>query len=439
MTETKQTDFDGILIGKTVALLITGSIAAYKGAEIARELVKRGADVIPVLSRGGRQFITPLTLQTLTGNTVLTDLFDLDSERDIGHIAVADAADVVLVAPATADVIAKTAAGIADDITTAILLATNAPVIFAPAMNVQMWENEATRRNISTLRERGATVAVPGEGLLACGWFGAGRLADVNEIISITAEALAAAPPRKRRSESKAKATVKDLSGVDFIVTAGPTREPLDPVRFISNRSSGKMGFALAERARARGARVVLIAGPTALYPPPGVEFEQVQTAREMHDAVSAALSSSAAVSSDKQVAVIMAAAVTDHRPATESKTKLHPDKNSGYEIQMIPNPDILAELSSQRREMEQIGSGFGVRIIGFSVDTAEGDQLLGVARGKLERRQIDAIVANGLAGFENDSNHVWFLRKTGEAVEIPLASKSAVADEIIDHVLKLW
>lgn len=427
----------GNFSGKTVALLITGSIAAYKGAEIARELVKRGAAVIPVLSRGARQFITPLTLQTLTGSRVLTDLFDLESERDIGHISVADAADVILVAPATADVIAKTAAGIADDITTAILLASNAPVIFAPAMNVQMWENEATRANVAALQERGATIAVPGEGLLACGWFGAGRLADVEQIVSITAGILASAPPRKRRTEPAA--VKQDLAGIDLIVTAGPTREPIDPVRFISNRSSGKMGFAIAARARARGARVVLISGPTGLEPPPGVEFEAVVTAREMQAAVGAALAAAAEASPDKKIAVIMAAAVTDHRPAEESGHKLHPDKAAGYELKMTPNPDILSGLSAQREELRKRGSGAGLKIVGFSVDTRDPDQLIQIARSKLERRGIDAIVANGQDGFQNDSNHVWFIEKAAPPVEIPYAPKIVVADGIIDNVLELW
>ena len=374
----------------------------------------------------------------------MTDLFDLESERDIGHIAVADAADLILVAPATADLIAKAAAGMADDISTAILLASTAPVVIAPAMNVQMWENRATQENVAVLQNRGVTVAVPGDGELACGWFGSGRLADTEQIVSIAGGILAAAPPRRRRSESNAIRTDDaknggDLRGIDLIITAGPTREPIDPVRFISNRSSGKMGYALAQRAYERGARVVLISGPTAIDPPPGVEYEQVLTAREMRDSVIAAVTSATEAGPEKRVGVIMAAAVTDHRPAIESKTKLHPDKSAEYEIVLTPNPDILAELAALRRDLMGRGSATAVRIVGFSVDTAEGDQLLGVARSKLERRQIDAIVANGLSGFENDSNHVWFLGKDGSAVEIPLAVKGVVADRIIDHVLKLW
>ena len=374
----------------------------------------------------------------------MTDLFDLESERDIGHIAVADAADLILVAPATADLIAKAAAGMADDISTAILLASTAPVVIAPAMNVQMWENRATQENVAVLQNRGVTVAVPGDGELACGWFGSGRLADTEQIVSIAGGILAAAPPRRRRSESNAIRTGDaknggDLRGIDLIITAGPTREPIDPVRFISNRSSGKMGYALAQRAYERGARVVLISGPTAIDPPPGVEYEQVLTAREMRDSVIAAVTSATEAGPEKRVGVIMAAAVTDHRPAIESKTKLHPDKSAEYEIVLTPNPDILAELAALRRDLMGRGSATAVRIVGFSVDTAEGDQLLGVARSKLERRQIDAIVANGLSGFENDSNHVWFLGKDGSAVEIPLAVKGVVADRIIDHVLKLW
>lgn len=287
--------------GIQVTLLVGGSIAAFKSAEIIRELTKRGAKVHVVMSESACKFISPLTLQTLSGNLVTTDLFDEVREAQINHIWLADQADVVLAAPATADFIAKAAAGIADDSLTTVLLATKAPIIIAPAMNVNMWNNPLTQRNVETLRAQGVKFVDPEEGELACGWTGKGRLAEIDALMYSIKETL----------------TPKDLRGSRVLVTAGPTREPLDPIRFISNRSSGKMGYAIAQVAQLRGATVYLVSGPTSLPPPPGVHYSQVTTAQEMRDKVFELATQPVGEVAEDELAmqfVFMVAAVTDRK-----------------------------------------------------------------------------------------------------------------------------
>lgn len=411
-----------MLNGLRVTLLVGGSIAAYKSVELVRLLTKKGARVNVAMSRAATEFVTPLTFQTLTGHSVRTDFFDADEESKIGHIALADNADLVVVAPATADMIAKAAAGMADDLPTAILLATRAPKLFAPAMNVNMWTNPATVRNISVLREFGVNFVEPGEGELACGWQGMGRLAEPAQIIEEIAAVLAP----------------KDLLGSHVVVTAGATREWCDPIRFISNRSSGKMGFALARRARMRGARVSLVSGPSHLEPPAGVDVYRVSTAVEMRERVMELVCSNASGTTPSTQFVFMAAAVCDHRPAEISNIKLKNDKSQAFSLEMVPNPDILNELGARRAEIEE-SSGSTLKLIGFTAETGDEEELLQYAQEKLERKNADLIVGNFAEdSFEKDTNRVWLLARSGRQVEVATADKHLVAERIISAALRL-
>jgi phosphopantothenoylcysteine decarboxylase/phosphopantothenate--cysteine ligase len=393
------------LEGKTILLGLSGGIACYKSAELARLLVRDGADVHCLMTRAAQKFVTPLTLQSLTGNAVATNVFDLSQETQIGHIRLADRADLYIVAPATANLIARLAQGFADDIVTTVALATRAPLVLAPSMNVNMYEHPAVQANLATLRQRGVRVVDPGEGELACGWRGKGRLAE----------------PPVLLAEAKRALSVQDFAGVRVLVTAGPTREALDSVRFLSNRSSGKMGYSLAEAAWQRGADVTLVSGPTSLALPHGVEHVPVCSAEEMKQAVFAAFPESSVV--------IMCAAVADYRPAHRFSGKIK-KKDATMTLELVRTPDILAELGARK----------GKRIlVGFA---AEAEHVERYAREKLEKKHLDLIVANDIsqaqAGFESDTNAAVLLDRFGNRVELGLMPKTDMAHSILDHIARL-
>jgi phosphopantothenoylcysteine decarboxylase/phosphopantothenate--cysteine ligase len=389
---------------------IGGGIAAYKAAELARALVERGVTVQVVMTRAAQEFVRPLTFAALTARKVITDLFAASGEDTLAsaveHIRVAQEAQALVVAPATADLLAKFANGLADDFLSTLYLAFTGPVVLAPAMNTNMWNHPATRRNLETLRGRGHTVVDPEEGALACGMVGPGRLADPARI----AAAVLALLNRPR-----------DLEGETVLVTAGPTEEPVDPVRFLSNRSSGKMGYAVAEAAAARGARVVLVSGPVHLSPPAGVSLVQVRTAEEMRAAVLEHLS--------QATIIVKAAAVADYRVKHPAAGKIKKSEER-LTLDLEPTPDILAELGALKGER---------LLVGFAAET--GDPLP-EARRKLASKHCDMMVGNRVdregAGFGSDDNEVVLALRTGEAVALPRAPKRDVADRIFDHLLKL-
>lgn len=394
------------LSGRHIVLGVSGGIAAYKAADLASQLGKRRATVTAVMTRAAREFITPLTLQTLTRRPVVTTLFDPNTPNEIEHIALARAADLVAIAPCTANVLAKLAHGIADDPLTTICLATEAPLLVAPAMNVKMWEHAATQENVATLERRGTRIVAPDAGQLACGEVGPGRLATVDTILAAIDDVLGVR---------------RDLAGLGVVVTAGPTREPIDPVRFVSNRSSGKMGYALAEAAAARGADVTLLAGPTALPDPPGLRTVHVETAEQMARAAFAA-------AEDADV-FIGAAAVSDFAPAQVASQKIK--KGAGREtIELAPTTDIITTLAAR---------GDGRLHVGFSMETTDVERH---AREKLERKLLDVIVANDVtqpgAGFAHDTNAVLILDRAGGAEHVPLCTKREVADRVLDVVVRL-
>ncbi|MEW6296382.1 MAG: bifunctional phosphopantothenoylcysteine decarboxylase/phosphopantothenate--cysteine ligase CoaBC [Thermodesulfobacteriota bacterium] len=394
-----------MLTGKNIVLGVTGGIAAYKAAEIVRLLVKDGATVRVVMTKNAREFITPLTLQTLSGNPVSTETFSLTQESEIGHIRLADTADLVVIAPATANLIAKLAHGQADDLLTTVLLATTAPVLIAPAMNVHMYAHPVVQENIRKLTSLGYGFVEPAEGFLACGYEGKGRLAEPEDIVE----------------EIRAALTRKDLQGERIIVTAGPNAEPIDPVRFITNRSTGKMGFAMARVAWRRGADVTLVSGPTALAPPRGVHFYSVRTAREMQQTVMHHY--------PRATMVVSAAAIADYRPAHVAPQKIKKGEGK-FVIELTRNPDILAELGQQK----------GNRLlVGFATETE--DVLQNAAR-KLRNKNLDLIVANDVtqegAGFAVDTNIVTLIDRTGTVEALPRLSKDEVAHAVYDRLLAL-
>ncbi len=394
-----------MLTGKTIVLGVTGGIAAYKAAEIVRLLVKDGATVRVIMTTNAQEFITPLTLQALSGNPVSTETFSLTQESEIGHIRLADSADLVLIAPATANVIAKLAHGLADDLLTTVLLATTAPVLVAPAMNVHMYAHALVQENMRKLASLGYGFVEPAEGFLACGYEGKGRLADPEDVVE----------------EARATLTKKDLRDERIIVTAGPNAEPIDPVRFITNRSTGKMGFAMARVAWRRGAEVTLVSGPTALTPPRGVRFCPIRTAREMRQAVWEHY--------PQATMVISAAAVADYRPAQVAPQKLK-KREENFTIELTRNPDILAELGRQK----------GHRLlVGFATETEE---VLSNAVRKLRGKNLDLIVANDVtqegAGFAHDTNIVTLIDRSEQIETLPLMSKDEVAYAVYDRLLTL-
>jgi len=397
-----------------IALGVSGGIAAYKAAEIVRHLQERGLRVQVIMTAAAQEFVRPLTFAALSGEKVIASMFGYEAEQPnldsaIEHISVAQSIDCLLVAPATADVIAKFAQGIANDFLSTLYLATKAPVIIAPAMNVNMWEHPATQSNVQVLRARGVRIVEPGSGYLACGMVGAGRLAEPEDIVAATLERLGVA---------------QDFAGETVLITAGPTYEPIDPVRFLGNRSSGKMGYALAEAALRRGAKVVLISGPTALQPPAAAETVFVETAEQMR----------AAVLQRWQQAdlVIMAAAVADYRVQNVSTEKIK--RNGSLELQLEPNPDILAELGSLRLA----GGGRAPVLIGFAAET---EDLLDNARAKLVRKSVDAIVLNDVSrsdiGFDSERNEVTIVTAT-EQILVAQAGKLDIAQRILEAAVTL-
>jgi len=395
-----------------ITLGVTGGVAAYKAAELVRLLQQDGFSVQVVMTRGAREFVTPLTFAALSGQKVIADLFEKSAhgeanlESAIEHIAVAQRTDLLLVAPATADILAKFARGIADDFLTTLYLATTAPLVVAPAMNVNMWQHAATQENIEILRARGVKIVDPDEGYLACGMTGAGRLAGQQSIVAAVREVLKAQ---------------KDLQGETILVTAGPTCEDLDPVRYLTNRSSGKMGYAVAEAAARRGARVFLVSGPTSLEAPASVERISVRSAEEMRRAVTERFAES--------TIAIFAAAVADYRPAEKHIEKIKRNKEP-LTIHLEPTTDILAEVARNKG---------GRIVVGFAAETTS---VAENARKKLAAKNADLIVANDVtaegAGFDLDTNVVTLFSRDGRDLALPKLTKSEVAQRILDEVVRL-
>ncbi len=394
---------------RRVLLIASGGIAAYKVPELVRQLQHAGHVVRCVLTPEARRFVSPLVLQTLTGEPARSELLDLDEEGRISHIELADWAELTLVAPATAHLLARLAHGLADDLASTLLLATRAPLQVAPAMNVNMWEHPATRENVARLRERGVGFVGPESGSLACGWEGAGRMAEPETILEAVQGALAA----------------RTLAGERVLVTAGGTREPIDPVRAITNRSSGRMGFAVAAEAARRGAEVVLVAAPCALATPPGVRRVDVETALEMQQAVRREL--------DACGIVVMTAAVADFRPTTRAERKIKKEtlaEGEGVTLELVRNPDILADV---------VRAGGDRVVVGFA---AESHDVVQAAQRKIARKGCALLVANDVsrsdAGFESEDNAVHFVSPGGEVETLPLLPKPEVARRLLDRVEKL-
>jgi phosphopantothenoylcysteine decarboxylase/phosphopantothenate--cysteine ligase len=396
-----------------VALGVGGGIAAYKAAELARALMERGFTVDVIMTRAAEEFIRPLTFAALTGRKVHTHLFSAASADDtlasaIDHIRLAQENQLLVVAPATADLLAKFANGLADDLLTTTYLAFTGTVVLAPAMNTNMWNHRATQSNVQVLRERGHVIVEPDEGLLACGMIGPGRLAEPAQIADVV---LAASKKQSRR----------DLEGETILITAGPTQEPIDGVRYLSNRSSGKMGYALAEEAAARGAQVVLVSGPVSLPPPREVTLIPVRTALEMRQAVMDHLT--------EATIVIKAAAVADYHIPNPSKHKMKKTA-ARLSLDLEPTPDILAELGTKKGDR---------LLIGFAAET---DNMIEEARRKMQQKNCDMVVGNVVSrpgiGFESDDNEVVLVTRTGETIPVERASKRVVAGRIFDEALRL-
>lgn len=394
------------IAGKNIVLGVTGGIAAYKAVELVSRLKKAGAEVHVVMTRAAQEFVTELTFREISGHAVATDMWGEVQEFHVEHIALAQLADLVVVAPATANFIAKAAAGIADDLLTTALLATKAPIFVAPAMNTNMYENPLTQRNLEILRRFGVHVMEPAEGQLACGVSGKGRLPEPSAL----------ADEILRFFERK-----QSLNGCRILVTAAGTREPIDPVRYIGNRSSGKMGYAIAAKAAMRGAEVILVSGPSALQAPAGVKLVRVESAAEMRDAVWKEY--------EAVDAVIMSAAVADYRVKAAAPEKIKKTQDE-WMLPLVKNPDILYELG--RHKKRQI-------LIGFAAET---QNVLEYARGKLEKKNLDYIVANDVtedgAGFNTDTNRILMISRTGEVERFPLMRKTELADIILDR-LETW
>lgn len=391
--------------GKTIVLGVSGGIAAYKAAQLASDLGKTGADVHVIMTRNATEFVSPMTFETLVNNRVAVDTFDRGFEYNVEHVALAKKADVFLIAPATANVIAKMAAGIADDMLTTTVLAARCPKIVAPAMNTGMYDNPVTQRNLQTLRAFGVAVVEPESGYLACGDTGRGRLAEEGALLETVRDAL----------------TPKDLAGLSVLVTAGPTREAIDPVRYITNHSTGKMGYEVAAAAKRRGASVTLVSGPTSLKPPYGVTFVPVHTAQEMFDEVTSRASA--------QQMVVKCAAVADYRPATTAGDKIK-KQDGEMQIALTRTRDILGWLGGHRVP--------GQVLCGFSMETRD---MVENSAAKLEKKRVDMIVANNLkeagAGFGTETNIVTILTKAG-AEPLPIMGKDQVADEVLTRLLAL-
>jgi len=390
----------------TVVLGVTGCIGAYKSCEVLRELQKRSVDVHVVMTEAATRFVTPMTMEALSRHPVFVDQWALGEQGDIRHISLADAADLLLVAPATANTVGKFARGIADDALSTLYTATKAPVLLAPAMNVNMFEHPAVVENLDILRARGVGIIAPGSGYLACGWLGKGRLAEVEDIVTAALRAL------DRRT---------DLEGETVLVTAGPTVEDIDPVRFVSNRSTGRMGYRIAEAARDRGARVVLVSGPTSLPPPGGLEFVAVRSAEDMAKAVGHHAAAA--------TVVVMAAAVSDYRPAVGSPTKLKKSEGPAS-LDLVRTPDILRGLGESKGRRT---------LVGFAAET---EDVVRNGRQKLADKHLDLLVANDVgrsdAGFASDHNAAALLDAEGGQEDLPLMSKRDLAERILDRIVAL-
>ena len=402
------------LAERFIVLGVSGGIAAYKAAEVVRLLRKARAKVQVVMTEAAQRFVCPLTFEALSERPVLSDMFDLGNEAQMGHIRLAESADLLLIAPATADLIARMAAGMADDLLAAVALVTRAPMLLAPAMNVHMWEHPITQANVERLRmTRRLHVVGPGQGELACGDVGRGRMAEPEEIVTAAAALL----------------EKKDLEGVRVLVTAGPTYEPIDPVRYLGNRSSGRMGYALAAAAAARGAATVLVSGPTSLHPPRGVHVECVETAVEMARAVQSHCDE------ESVDVVVMCAAVADFRPKEQASSKVKKeDVGSEWQLGLVRNPDILAVLGERKR-----AAGKGPLLVGFAAET---DRVVEEGMRKLASKGCDLVVANQVGvegqGFGAEANKVIVIGPHGRVEEIPLLPKEEVAHRIWDHIVGL-
>lgn len=417
-----------MLNGKKIVLGVTGGIAAYKCVDLASRLRKKGAEVHVILTRGAQNFVTETAMREISGNPVITSMWGEIHNYDVEHIALATLADVVLIAPATANVLAKAAAGIADDMLTTTVLATRAPIFFAPAMNSNMYENPVTQQNITTLQQRGWQLIPPASGHLACGTSGIGRMPEPAELVEVLENYFAGEGGSVESADGNTMDNTmgnimgSTMQGLKLLVTAAGTREPIDPVRYIGNRSSGKMGYAIAEAAARLGAEVTLISGPSALQPPAGVEFFGVESAREMRQLVQERFPACDIV--------IKAAAVADYRVKNVSDQKI---KKNDAELTLVleKNPDILKELGEMKQPHQTL--------VGFAAET---QNLLQYAKGKLEKKNLDMIVANDVskpqAGFNVDTNLIKLLKRDGSIEELPLMSKKELAYIILDRVMKL-
>ena len=417
-----------MLNGKKIVLGVTGGIAAYKCVDLASRLRKKGAEVHVILTRGAQNFVTETAMREISGNPVITSMWGEIHNYDVEHIALATLADVVLIAPATANVLAKAAAGIADDMLTTTVLATRAPIFFAPAMNSNMYENPVTQRNITTLQQRGWQLIPPASGHLACGTSGIGRMPEPAELVEVLENYFAGEGGSVESADGNTMDNTmgnimgSTMQGLKLLVTAAGTREPIDPVRYIGNRSSGKMGYAIAEAAARLGAEVTLISGPSALQPPAGVEFFGVESAREMRQLVQERFPACDIV--------IKAAAVADYRVKNVSDQKI---KKNDAELTLVleKNPDILKELGEMKQPHQTL--------VGFAAET---QNLLQYAKGKLEKKNLDMIVANDVskpqAGFNVDTNLIKLLKRDGSIEELSLMSKKELAYIILDRVMKL-
>ena len=417
-----------MLNGKKIVLGVTGGIAAYKCVDLASRLRKKGAEVHVILTRGAQNFVTETAMREISGNPVITSMWGEIHNYDVEHIALATLADVVLIAPATANVIAKAAAGIADDMLTTTVLATKAPIFFAPAMNSNMYENPVTQQNITTLQQRGWQLIPPASGHLACGTSGIGRMPEPAELVEVLENYFIGEGGSVESADGNTMDNTmgniigSTMQGLKLLVTAAGTREPIDPVRYIGNRSSGKMGYAIAEAAARLGAEVTLISGPSALQPPAGVEFFGVESAREMRQLVQERFPACDIV--------IKAAAVADYRVKNVSDQKI---KKNDAELTLVleKNPDILKELGEMKQPHQTL--------VGFAAET---QNLLQYAKGKLEKKNLDMIVANDVskpqAGFNVDTNLIKLLKRDGSIEELPLMSKKELAYIILERVMKL-
>jgi len=395
-----------MLAGKTVILGVSGGIAVYKTVELLRLLTKAGATVHVIMTKAAAEFVTPLTFQTLSGNPVHSELFNLITEQEIGHISLADRADLFIIAPATANCVGKLANGIADDLLSTTVMATKAPVLIVPAMNVNMYDNSIYQENEARLKRHGYLFVEPATGWLACGWDGKGKMQDPEIILE----------------EAIHHLTEKDMTGIKVLVTAGPTREEIDPVRYITNHSSGRMGFAIARAARFRGAAVTVVSGPVAIAAPYGLDIVPVATAAEMHSAVLAR--------AHNYDIIIKAAAVADYKPLRRAEQKIK-KKTAETGITLVKTADILADLGKTKQARQTL--------VGFAAET---ENLKENAVAKLKSKNLDLIVANDVsaegAGFNGETNIVRFFWRDGSCEELPLMTKEKVAGELLDRVMKL-